>query len=379
MEQSKNNQLPVKPKKRISVKKIVIIVFLLIILLGAGWFLFFWGDPLAEKLDLSTIPTRVVPSLPAHTAIPGESEPTNTGSLINPTATLNNVLTQQTQVLNSTRSDPICGKESDWIVLLAGLDYEQPDPGYLYGLADVVRLVHVDFTQPKVNVVSLPRALLVDIISDHFSVPGPLLLNQAYFYGARGMGHYTGTGYGAGSLAETIKYNFGISTDHYLVVNFGAFVRFIDAIGGIDIDLPTYIDDRPTGYFPPGEQHLNGEQTLYLARIREKYSDLVRINDQSMIIAAIFHRLKDPSILARIPAIYDSLKDSVITDLSPSEIENSYCLFKKMSGDDLSFFDPDWDVMIYDRTDIPTLKKSMDVFFWDQHFIDWMNSSLWAK
>ncbi len=35
----------------------------------------------------------------------------------------------------------------------------------------------------------------------------------------------------------------------------------------------------------------DGERTLYLARIREKYSDLVRINDQSYIIKAIFHHL----------------------------------------------------------------------------------------
>ena len=273
---------------------------------------------------------------------------------------------------------PLCGDQSEWIVILAGLDYEEADPGYLYGLADVVRIVRVDFTMPQVNVVALPRALLVNIPEDRLLVPGPLLLNQAYFYGARGMGYYAGSGYGAGSLAETIQYNFGITPDHYLVVNFQAFVEFIDAIGGIDIDLPTYIDDRPTGYFPPGKQHLNGERTLYLARIRKKYSDLVRINDQSMIIQAIIKKLKNPTIIARTPAIYASLKDSVITDASPQQVETALCLFSKMEENQVHFFDPSWEIIVDEREYIPTLKLNMEILRWDQKFYDWLYQSLWS-
>lgn len=274
---------------------------------------------------------------------------------------------------------PLCGDQTDWIIVLAGLDYKEEDPDYLYGLADVVRIVRVDFTEPRVNIVALPRALLVKIPEDRLLVSGPLLLNQAYFYGARGMGYYTGSGYGAGSLAETLQYNFGITADHYLVVNFKAFIKFIDAIGGIDIDLPTYIDDRPSGYFPPGEQHLDGERTLYLARIREKYSDLVRINDQSLIIQAIFHKLKNPTIISKFPAIFSALKDSVFTDASPQQIETALCLFLKMDNTDLYLFDPGWDIMVDDREYIPTLKLNMEILRWDQEFVDWLYRSLWSE
>jgi LCP family protein required for cell wall assembly len=360
-------------------KKVIGAIGIFLIILGIILFIVFWQSPMSENLDLSSIPIRPAPSLP---------QPTGSFDLLDPTGTPFSPETEITPEVvdskdlpepTSTRSAPLCGNQSDWIVLLAGLDYEKPDPGYLYGLADVIRLIHVDFTIPRVNVVSLPRALLVDIIPEHYSIPGPLLINQGYFFGARGMGDYTGDGYGAGSLAEVIKFNFGINTDHYLVVNFGAFVNFIDAIGGIDVDLPTYVDDRPRGYFPPGIQHLDGERTLYLARIRQKYSDLVRINDQSYIIKAIFQRLKDPYLLTHIPELYDALKNSVITDVSPSQIENAYCLFKKMSGSDLHFFDPGWDNMNYGRVYIPTVGKEMEIFFWDQTFIDWINNSLWSE
>ena len=378
MEQPQITHEGMKRKKN-TAKKVLGILGIFLFSLGIILFLAFWQSPMAEILDLSEIPVRPAPSLPQPTASFDLLNPTGTPFRPEPELSPEASVDKEIPSPASVRSDPLCGNESDWIVLLAGLDYAKPDPGYLYGLADVIRLIHVDFTKPRVNVVSLPRALLVDIIPEHYTISGPLLINQGYFFGARGMGDYTGDGFGAGSLAEVIKYNFGINTDHYLVVNFGAFGNFIDAIGGIDVDLPTYVDDLPRGYFPAGLQHLNGERTLYLARIRQKYSDLVRINDQSYIIKAIFQRLKDPYLLTHIPELYDALKNSVITDVSPSQIEVAYCLFKKMSGNDLHFFDPGWDNMNYGRVYIPTVGKEMEIFFWDQTFIDWINNSLWSE
>ena len=368
-----------KDRRGGSIKRLIVALFIIILGLGITWFIIFWQTPMSEILDLSAIPTRLAPIIPQPTDSHGSLVSTNTPFNPDPLSPTESAGGMDSTEPTPTRSAPLCGNESDWIVLLAGLDYQKPDPGYLYGLADVIRLIHVDFTKPSVNIVSLPRALLVEIIPEHYGISGPLLINQGYFFGARGMDLYTGEGFGAGSLAEVIKYNFGIDTDHYVVVNFAAFINFIDAIGGIDIDLPTFVDDRPTGYFPAGLQHLDGEQTLYLARIREKYSDLVRINDQSYIIEAIFQRLKDPYLLTRIPELYDALKNSIITDVSPAQVQNAYCLFRKMSGSDLHFFDPDWDNMNYGRIFIPTVNKEMEVFFWDQSFIDWINNSLWSN
>jgi len=273
----------------------------------------------------------------------------------------------------------VCGNEKEWFVLLVGLDSRELGTEYLYGMADVIRMIRVDFTAPSVNVISLPRGLLVNIPEERLLVKGPVLINEAYFYGTRGMGHYKGTAYGAGSLAETIQYNFGITSNHYLVVNFQAFVSFVDAIGGIDLDLPTYVDDMPNAYFPAGKQHLDGTQALTLARIRRKYSDLHRINDQTLIIDAILQKLKDPAILPKMPEIYASLKDAVITDFSPAQLETLRCLFSKLGDKKVSFFDPGWDLLTEDWEFIPTLKIKMQIERWDQHFVDWMYASLWSN
>jgi len=236
--------------------------------------------------------------------------------------------------------------------------------------------VRVDFTKPQVNIVALPRALLVNIPEDRFDVPGPLLLNQSYFFGTPGMGHYKGSGYGAGALAETIQYNFAESVDHYIVVDFQAFVKFIDAIGGIEVDLATYVDNRPDAFFPAGPQILNGTQALQLARIRKKYSDLTRIDNQSIILRAILRRLRDPRIITKFPEILAAFENTVVTDATPNQIRDAICLLRYLHEDDLLFFNPPEDLLVYDQEYIPTLNQNMQIHRWNQRLIQWIHESL---
>lgn len=282
-----------------------------------------------------------------------------------------------TWVKNLGKSDrPLCGKDREWIVLLVGIDYRSGD--YLYGLADVIRVVRIDFTKPQINVVAIPRNLLVTPPT-RLAVESPLLLNQAYFFGTEGMGYYEGSGYGAGSLAETISESFGVTPQHYLVVNFQAFEDFIDAIGGIEVDLPEVVDNLPESYFPAGVQTLNGAQALELGRIRKKYSDFVRINNQTIILKAIFERLKSPAILAQLPEIYAAVKDSVITDATPNQINSLICLLPKTGSEDLHFYSPSEDLFNAEMVYIPNLDTEMQIFRWDQVFLDWLNQSLFEE
>ena len=224
-----------------------------------------------------------------------------------------------------------CSDAGELTILMTAIDQRSPD--YLYGLADVIRLVHIDFRTSQVNVVSLPRALLVNVPQESLRVEGPILLNQAYFFGSPGMGYFNGAGYGAGSLAETIDYNFGIHSDQYVVVDFRSFVQFVDAIGGIEVDLPTFVDDMPSSYFPAGKQTLDGAQALTLARVRSKYSDLIRIDNQTIVMKAIFDRLKNPAIIVKLPKIYNALKGSFISDASADQIPSLVCQLSKTTAE----------------------------------------------
>lgn len=269
---------------------------------------------------------------------------------------------------------PLCGKDKEWVVLMVGIDYRSGD--YLYGLADVIRLVRIDFTRPQVNVVAIPRNLLVEP-SSRLAVEGPLLLNQAYFFGTEGMGYYQGSGFGAGSLAETVSESFEVTPEHYVVVNFQAFEQFVDAIGGIEVDLPEAVDNLPDSYFPAGKQTLNGQQALELGRIRKKYSDFVRINNQTIILKAIFEKLKSPAILSKIPQIYEAMLNSLVTDVTLNQVNTLMCLLPKTGSEDLHFYQPSEDLFVNETLYIPNLDAEMQVFRWDQAFLDWLKGSLW--
>ena len=92
---------------------------------------------------------------------------------------------------------PLCGGPKLLNILAIGSDTRAT--GYLYGLADVTRLVRIDFITPRVTVLEFPRDIWVEIpgISDHYGTTHGKI-NQAYLYGNPGMGYYDGPGQGPG-------------------------------------------------------------------------------------------------------------------------------------------------------------------------------------
>ena len=356
---------PSSPKKLTLLWKIVLI--LLALAAAAALAAFTWyqvkkDKPISESLDLPTKTINEEAVLENGTEAAGEILPTVP------------VIAEGIKVTPS--SPPVCGKDNEWIVLAVGIDYRGQD--YLYGLADVIRVVRIDFTKPQVNIVPIPRNMLVSP-PPRLDVEGDMLLNQAYLFGTEGMGHYSGSGFGAGSLAETIYYSFGVRSDQYVVVDFRAFVKFIDMIGGIEVDLPEYVDNSPDSYFPAGKQTLNGTQALELARIRRKYSDVYRINNQTIVLQAVFTRMKNPSVIAKIPQIYDTMIDSVLTDLTPEKISTLLCLLEKIDSSSLVFYDPPTELLTQDAVFIPNMHQEMIIYHWDQQFIDWLHRSIWES
>ncbi|QRN83815.1 LCP family protein [Chloroflexota bacterium] len=269
---------------------------------------------------------------------------------------------------------PVCGDVDEMTILVVGTDFRGSN--YLYGLADVIRIVHIDFTIPQVNIVALPRAILIKDPGPNLEVDAPVLLNQTYLFGTQGMGHFSGTGYGAGALAEALQTNFGVSVDNYLVINFSAFQNFIDSIGGITVTLPQSVDAEPAATFPAGTQWLTGEKALILARNRKNSSDNIRIDYQSLIIQGILERLSDPTVYANLPDVIDAFSNVVLTDVTPAQIQSGLCMISEVDPATFQYFNPGDDLITYGRNYIPTVSKEMDVFFWNQDLVEWIQESL---
>jgi LCP family protein required for cell wall assembly len=240
-------------------------------------------------------------------------------------------------------AQPVCGGVDSLLILAVGADNR--DDTYLYGLADVIRLVRVDFVDPKVTSLSFPRDIWVRIpgIDSHYGITHGKL-NQAYLYGNPGMGYYEGPGAGPGLLARTLDENFGAQPEQYVAVNMQTFVKLVDAVGGIDLYLPQAVDGRPVddhtedmGYFPAGQHHFTGDQALRFSRIRKVDNAFKRDERQSQVLCALKERLQSPEIIPRIPAILSAFSGSVLTDLSLAQMTQLACLLPYLDGEDIIF------------------------------------------
>jgi LCP family protein required for cell wall assembly len=243
-------------------------------------------------------------------------------------------------------------------ILLIGSDARSNS--YSVGLADSIRVIRVDFVEPSLQVLAFQRDLYVEIpkIEGHNNITHGKL-SQAYLYGNPGYAYYEGEGQGPGLMALTLKHNFGTQVDHYIALNLQTFVKIVDEIGGIDINLPYTIDGRvkrsrdPNRYFPAGEQHLNGYRTMLLARIRPQ-GDFQRAEVQNLILQAFAEKLLGRSIL-EFPKLIEEFGDAVQTDLGPVEIGQLLCLRARLSKQGVEFLSFPENLFKSDRVHDPVL------------------------
>jgi LCP family protein required for cell wall assembly len=334
--------------------------------------------PLGPGLDLPTYtPTSPVAAStsPVITQVAQAIQSSN--NLLTPT--ISSVVTKEpasTRVSPTATPKPLCGGPPAMMILGIGADHGESFD-YNYGLGDAIKIARVDFVTPKVSVLTIPRDLWVEIpgISDHYDITHGKL-NQSYFYGNPGMGYYDGPGAGPGLMARTLDLNFGLRPDHYGAVNMEVFKKMVDAVGGIDIYLPTDVDGTPIdaktedmGYFTAGQHHFNGDQALRFSRIRKRYNDFTRADNQNMVICALEKKLTQPETLTKIPQLISAFKGQVLTDLSIAQFTQLACLLPKLDRKDIIFTSLPQDIFSPGRQYSPEQKDYTFVLEADQQVI----------
>jgi LCP family protein required for cell wall assembly len=257
-----------------------------------------------------------------------------------PIEQVNAQITAAEEAAPTSTPQPMCGGPAVMNILAIGSDARGNH--YLYGLADVIRLVRVDFVNARVTILEVPRDLWVEIpeIADHYDITQGKL-NQSYLYGNKGFGYYDGPGEGPGLLARTLDLNFGARPDHYIAVNMKTFEAIVDAVDGIDVYLPYDVEvvtpDYPNGYgVDAGQHHFDGKTALWVARIRQ-YGTFSRAENQNIIMCALRKKLLSPAIVPAIPQLVKDFQRYVQTDLSPEQINQLACLATQMSGANVVF------------------------------------------
>jgi polyisoprenyl-teichoic acid--peptidoglycan teichoic acid transferase len=133
---------------------------------------------------------------------------------------------------------------------------------------------------------------------------------------------------GADVLKLSVGEALGLRVDYYVLINLEGFSKMINALGGIRLNINTYIPiggdtDRgipPKDYLKPGpDQHLNGRRALWYARGRYGSDDFARMERQRCVINAIIQQANPGNMLARYEDIANAGKQLVYTDI-PREV-----------------------------------------------------------
>jgi len=312
----------------------------------------FYRQPLGPALDLPVASQQ----MPTLTTFPLEAKSTNAALTV-------------VQATSTSTPQPLCGGPAVMNILAIGSDARAEN--YLYGLADIIRLVRVDFVHARVAILEVPRDLWVEIpdISAHYNITHGKM-NQAYFYGNKGMGYYDGPGEGPGLLARTLNLNLGAHPDHYLAVNMKTFESIVDAVGGIDVYLPYDISVRseanPFGFqVEHGQHHFDGESALWVARIRQ-YDVFGRAENQNIIMCSLRKKILSPAIVPAIPQLISTFQKNVQTDLSPEQINQLACLANQMHGSDVVF--ASFPIELFKRSSLYDDQLKGNTFIFDADF-----------
>jgi polyisoprenyl-teichoic acid--peptidoglycan teichoic acid transferase len=211
-------------------------------------------------------------------------------------------------------------------VLVMGLD-RRPSEGKAPTRTDTMFVLTIDPHSKTAGILGIPRDLWVDIPNKSGDGYFQERINVAYELGE--VNNYDG---GGPALAmATTEHTLGIKIDHYVVIDFQGFKKIIDDLGGIDVDVPSYLSDPlysdtelPGDYLPeefePGVQHMDGTRALAYARIRRGNSDLDRIQRQQRVIFAVMNKALRLNVLPNALSLWKQYKDTIDTDIGDPQI-----------------------------------------------------------
>ena len=195
--------------------------------------------------------------------------------------------------------------------LVVGLD-RRPD-GTGPALADTLVVVVLDEQSQHVGLVSIPRDLYVDIpdaTTDR--------INTVYMVAKRSQRDPLEL------LGRVVQDTLKLPIEHVLALDLGVFERAVDAVGGVDVDVPcairdNFLDSRVEGGrrvldVDPGRRHLDGTTAAMYVRSRHGRSDFHRARRQQAVLLGVQQALSGLGVL-KLPDLWGAFESSVETDM----------------------------------------------------------------
>jgi len=209
------------------------------------------------------------------------------------------------------------------LILLLGTDGDKTAARADARRSDSILLVRTDPGRHRLAYLSIPRDLRVDIPGY-----GPNKINAAFQLG------------GPSLTMKTVRALTGLQPNHIVIVDFADFRTAIDALGGVEIDVPKPIlsnrfdcpyatDARCRQWqgwrFEKGKQKMSGQRALIYSRVRENRldpseNDLTRGGRQQDVVDAMTDKLVGPGTFVKLPFIGGDLVKPLTTDLAAGQL-----------------------------------------------------------
>lgn len=264
---------------------------------------------------------------------------------------------------SNLRELPVNPKHDHVSILFIGVDSsDHREKSRGNALSDALILATLNKDNNSVKLLSIPRDSYVYIPErDRYDK-----INHAHAYG------------GAVATMETLEELLDIPVDYFVRLNFNAFVDVVDALGGIEFDVPYEFKESDSGdvrdaiHLYPGKQMLNGEEALAVARTRKLDNDIMRGKRQQQIMEAIFKRALSFNSINKVTDVIEAVGDNMGTNLLFEDIL-SLSMYALKGGLDLDMLNLDGaDMMLngiyyYDLDDASleevkqTLKSQLDL------------------
>lgn len=214
--------------------------------------------------------------------------------------------------------DPAYQSDSVLNILLLGIDQREEEAAR----ADTIILASLDLKDKEVRLLSIPRDTRAEISGQGITRK----INHAHAVG------------GAELTVKTVEDFLGLPVHYYVEANFEGFVRCIDILGGITINVERRM------YLPaenidlrPGLQKLNGEDALAYVRWRgDGKGDIGRIERQQKFFRALAEQARHFSTVWKIPELLGELREQVATDMSAAKMIALANKFKDLDAISLS-------------------------------------------
>ncbi|NJN44589.1 MAG: LCP family protein [Anaerolineae bacterium] len=183
-------------------------------------------------------------------------------------------------------------------ILILGTDSRDPnDPT---GRTDTIILTTIVPLRPDVGMLSVPRDLWVNVTG-----VGEQRINTAYI-----LAEINEAGSGAQNAKDTIHQNFGVKMNYYALIQFEGISTIVDAIGGVDVQIPT-----PMSGYQAGTVHMDGAQALAFVRDRATSDDFFRMERGQIFITSLWKQLLQPNQWNKLPALIGSTSAVLQTDV----------------------------------------------------------------